>query len=552
LVTSFTTTGSQNKQTNVSTDIGIVTVLDLNAVVYGDHKGFQPIKHVCAHFVAHEALIGYLAFGAGGQLLLTSSQSATTFHLFSIHPHPGFPALGSVQHLYTLYRGNSSAKVIDVAFSDDNRWVAISTNHGTTHLFPITPYGGPSSLRTHGGKLVNKESRFERTAGLTSEHVTRNINHHAPAKPGQPAFGASQFYKEHPAISHSPMYKTTVNPRLNLNTVPVSLYSVAKLRARVFSAEGFSAWASDNTPVSISSSSKNQRMNNQGWLTESSRKLSALFTCHFGEGSHPDGVTLCVLNADGVLTSYLIQVRQERHNSAGSTSSVNVGDLLSSSPSPSGSAPSSKATTNEVGIRVKTTPINQWFLHRSRNAANIEPPLNSRNLLMLRSQIEENTQEKSGKKTPDHWLQHVEVETYSGPHRRLWTGPQFTFGIYAATGHSSAQLFSPNDSHSTNTFVTAQKCCPVLIEKNSAYPIMGNDFSSNSQIVCGSWSSEFDMKGLMDPSVKEKIEDAMRDLEPIESNIPRMDKNLITRNRNMSSNSSGNTPDLLSLSGMDL
>lgn len=113
LVTSFTTTGSQNKQTNVSTDIGIVTVLDLNAVVYGDHKGFQPIKHVCAHFVAHEAPIGYLAFGAGGQLLLTSSQSATTFHLFSIHPHPGSPALGSVQHLYTLYRGNSSAKVFD-------------------------------------------------------------------------------------------------------------------------------------------------------------------------------------------------------------------------------------------------------------------------------------------------------------------------------------------------------------------------------------------------------------------------------------------------------
>lgn len=248
------------------------------------------------------------------------------------------------------------------------------------------------------------------------------------------------FCREHPAISHSPMYKTTVNPRLNLNTVPVSLYSVAKLRARVFSAEGFSAWASDNTPVSISSSSKNQRMNSQGWLTESSRKMSALFTCHFGEGSHPDGVTLCVLNADGVLTSYLIQVRQERHNSAGSTSSVNVGDLLSSSPSPSGSVPSSKVTTNDVGIKVKTTPINQWFLHRSRNAANIEPPLNSSNLLILRSQIEENKKEKSGKKTPDHWLQNVEVETYSGPHRRLWTGPQFTFGIYAATGHSSAQL----------------------------------------------------------------------------------------------------------------
>lgn len=51
---------------------------------------------------------------------------------------------------------------------------------------------------------------------------------------------------------------------------------------------------------------------------------------------------------------------------------------------------------------------------------------------------------------------------------------------------------------------------------------MGNDFSNNSQIVCGSWSSDFDMKGHMDPSVKEKIEDAMRDLDPFESNMTRV------------------------------
>lgn len=40
------------------------------------------------------------------------------------------------------------------------------------------------------------------------------------------------------------------------------------------------------------------------------------------------------------------------------------------------------------------------------------------------------------------WLPHVEVVTYCGPHRRLWMGPQFSFGIYATSGHSSAQLVS--------------------------------------------------------------------------------------------------------------
>ena len=29
-----------------------------------------------------------------------------------------------------------------MCFSNDSRWVAVSTLNGTTHLFPISPYGG--------------------------------------------------------------------------------------------------------------------------------------------------------------------------------------------------------------------------------------------------------------------------------------------------------------------------------------------------------------------------------------------------------------------------
>jgi len=32
--------------------------------------------------------------------------------------------------------------VIDIGFNHDGRWVTVSSHRGTTHLFPITPYGG--------------------------------------------------------------------------------------------------------------------------------------------------------------------------------------------------------------------------------------------------------------------------------------------------------------------------------------------------------------------------------------------------------------------------
>ena len=33
-------------------------------------------------------------------------------------------------------------QIQDMYFTMDSRWVAVSTLRGTTHVFPITPYGG--------------------------------------------------------------------------------------------------------------------------------------------------------------------------------------------------------------------------------------------------------------------------------------------------------------------------------------------------------------------------------------------------------------------------
>lgn len=94
-------------------------------------------------------------------------------------------------------------------------------------------------------------------------------------------------------------------------------------------------------------------------------------------------------------------------------------------------------------------------------------------------------------------------------------GPQFSFAVYASTGHTSAQLFNPNESNGCIT--TIQKCCPVLIEKTPSLGILNGvetSLDSTSRIICGSWSSEVDIRTVYTDGtyslVKEKIEDAIR------------------------------------------
>lgn len=80
------------------------------------------------------------------------------------------------------------AKVQNISFAPDSRWVALSTLRGTTHVFPITPYGGPISARTHNShKVVNRLSRFHRTAGLDDAATSGRPGSPGPAT----AFGSN-------------------------------------------------------------------------------------------------------------------------------------------------------------------------------------------------------------------------------------------------------------------------------------------------------------------------------------------------------------------------
>uniref|UniRef100_A0A8C1UKH9 BCAS3 microtubule associated cell migration factor n=1 Tax=Cyprinus carpio TaxID=7962 RepID=A0A8C1UKH9_CYPCA len=148
---------------------GVVTIIDTHTVGEGqvlvseDSDG----EGVIAHFPAHDKPISCMAFNPSGMLLVTADTLGHDFHVFQILTHPWASSQSAVHHLYTLHRGETEAKVQDICFSHDCRWVVISTLRGTSHVFPINPYGGAPCARTHmSPRVVNRMSRFQKSAGL--------------------------------------------------------------------------------------------------------------------------------------------------------------------------------------------------------------------------------------------------------------------------------------------------------------------------------------------------------------------------------------------------
>ena len=66
------------------------------------------------------------------------------------------------------------AQIHSFCFSNDSRYLAAVTRRGTTHVFPINPYGGAATVRTHcNARVTNQRSLFQISAGM-DQLVIRN------------------------------------------------------------------------------------------------------------------------------------------------------------------------------------------------------------------------------------------------------------------------------------------------------------------------------------------------------------------------------------------
>ncbi|XP_050727416.1 BCAS3 microtubule associated cell migration factor-like isoform X2 [Eriocheir sinensis] len=390
---------------------GIVTVIDTQMVGCGELSlTTSNISGIIAHFAAHHAApVVALSFDPTGMLLLTADKQGHSFHLFRLQPHPLSSAQSAVHHLYTLHRGDTTAKVTDISFSLDSRWVAVSTHRGTTHVFPITPYGGVIGVRTHTSScVVNRLSRFHRSAGLDD---TPSSGRNSPVLSASPS--SSKFAFE---VSPNMAYP---NPRYPPYPTPTVVKPLVQLRQPLLQnligtmSTGPSPSRSPPTTKSPRSPSGDDIIkvasvfgSPRGWLAGSPtvprekqrRTMDSLF----------------VMACHGNLLEYQLE------------------------PQPASGIPQDKVTEDSP-IELYVHASAQWALGRESTSGELRPPLDLTSPLLAplsptRPRSLSPTHSLDHDDPEERWMAQVEIHTHAGPHRRLWMGPQFTFKSIPGTG----------------------------------------------------------------------------------------------------------------------
>ena len=161
---------------------GICTIVDTKTFTNNSRKPQslhdENQNWIIAHFLAHQEPIYALEFNHNGRLLVSADSLGQYFNVFQINSNSFKCTRTVVKHLYSLYRGDTTSKVRNISFSNDSRWLAISTKRGTTHIFPLNSYGGPVNARTHSKPyVVNRTAKHQRTAGFIesdNEHLTHS------------------------------------------------------------------------------------------------------------------------------------------------------------------------------------------------------------------------------------------------------------------------------------------------------------------------------------------------------------------------------------------
>ncbi|XP_012224640.2 microtubule-associated protein futsch isoform X2 [Linepithema humile] len=416
-----------NNTGNDVTQPGVVTILDLQ--VARDEKELDDAnaEAVIAHFTAHSDAIVAMTFDLTGALLMTADKRGHDFHVFKIQPHPGGPTLAAVHHLYILHRGDTTAKVQDMVFSSDTRWAAVSTVRGTTHVFPVAPYGGPVGVRTHSTPhVVNRLSRFHRSAGLTDDS-TRS---HSPVSHAELPLSVYPYSNPrlppypHPTILH-PL--SQIRQPSSLNQVNSSSQPRPQQRQRLHSDDN------GTLPLKICACFAPPR----AWMyaqRESSSKVVKRAVD-----------SLFIMACHGNMIQYDLE------------------------PKAAAGVPKEKVCDDTM-IELEVEAKGQWPLCRSPNSTELAPPLPLSNPLLNVSFAPKNNQELDT--AEDRWLSQVEIVTHAGPHRRLWMGPQFVFKTYNAPSGVAVNLVEAEAVEIGVTGSRPARSKPVNMPHAASRPLM--------------------------------------------------------------------------------
>uniref|UniRef100_A0A8C9TDC3 BCAS3 microtubule associated cell migration factor n=1 Tax=Scleropages formosus TaxID=113540 RepID=A0A8C9TDC3_SCLFO len=535
---------------------GIVTIIDTHSVGEGqvlvseDSDG----EGVVAHFPAHDKPISCMAFNPSGMLLVTADTLGHDFHVFQILTHPWASSQSAVHHLYTLHRGETEAKVQDMCFSHDCRWVVISTLRGTSHVFPINPYGGQPCARTHvSPRVVNRVSRFQKSAGLEEIEQELSSKQGGRCSPVPGLSSSPSGSPLHAKLNTQESYNNAVNnnmgnPRLSplpsLTVVlplaqikqPMTLGTITKRTGKAKPTPQISPSKSsggDFCVAAIFASSRSWFITNPNMKREKDQSRQTVVD------------SLYILSCSGNLVEHVLEPRP-----------ISTAQKIS----------------DDTPLELSTCPRACWTLARTPQWNELQPPFNNNHPLVLASDLVQYYQyllsglappgspgpmtrhESYDSLASDHsgqedeeWLSQVEIVTHTGPHRRLWMGPQFQFKTIHPSGQTTVisssssvlQSQGPSDSqqplldfdtddldlHSLR--IQPVRSEPVSMPGSSRLPAdrrgqstvidAGSgtfDRSVTLLEVCGSWPESFGLRHLScvdatEEGLRERLADAM-------------------------------------------
>ncbi|CAF2969333.1 unnamed protein product [Rotaria sp. Silwood2] len=467
---------------------GIVTVVD-TIKLFGSSIHDERQNWIIAHFQAHTEPVSHLQFNPSGHLLVTCDISGHYFNVLEIQASPYRCTRTYIKHLYTLFRGDTDCIVSHMTFTIDSRWLAVSTKRGTTHLFAINPYGGVVNVRTHTKPhVVNKTSRYHRTAGLDEQPIrqTNNINNDS-------------------GIKNSPL-----NPLINSPSNTINGHN-----------------------NNYSSLIRTKRINNE-CIFSTAVTLIRQPTDSFVSGlSAPFNVdSLCLAATFGISRGFLNpedMINLQEHTSRACSSLFIIswhGRLIEYVLEPKADTTKhGTRVTSETPLALTVTPKAQWKLQKLITWPEVRMSIGYSFLAQGHRPI-------SGNKihSKDDWLRQVEMNTHVGPHRRLWMGPQFQFKHYSeatvSVCHPNSNVFTA-DSPQTSMNVVDADLTSLPMERSKSTPVyvpnMHKDISP-AYIEVGSGSfqdapslsiygSSFDsLKSDLEVELAEKLADAAIDI----------------------------------------
>ncbi|KAF1793741.1 hypothetical protein JG687_00001128 [Phytophthora cactorum] len=142
-------------------------------------------KRLLANFPCHSTALVNLSLDFSGLLLATSSTKGQNLHVYRLSPplqsvvnKPSGSSVvghGTLNHqlVYKLQRGITHASIQDIAFSQDGKWINVTSAHGTSHLYALHPEGARISADTHANTVESAESNAD---GLGPGFPLRQVN----------------------------------------------------------------------------------------------------------------------------------------------------------------------------------------------------------------------------------------------------------------------------------------------------------------------------------------------------------------------------------------